>query len=44
MSQIRVLGRPGRSGFRFASFRDPDGNGWALQEERPFEPPAESAP
>jgi predicted enzyme related to lactoylglutathione lyase len=38
VSEIRVLGRPGRPGFRFASFPDPDGNGWALQEERPFEP------
>lgn len=38
VSEIVVLGRPGRPGFRFASFRDPDGNGWALQEERPFEP------
>lgn len=38
VSEIQVLGRPGRPGFRFASFRDPDGNGWLLQEERPFEP------
>jgi catechol 2,3-dioxygenase-like lactoylglutathione lyase family enzyme len=38
MSEIQVLGRPGRPGFRFASFRDPDGNGWVLQEERPYEP------
>ena len=38
VSEIQVLGRPGLPGFRFASFRDPDGNGWALQEERPFEP------
>lgn len=38
VSEIQVLGRPGRPGFRFASFRDPDGNGWILQEERPFEP------
>ena len=37
VGEIRVLGRPGRPGFRFASFRDPDGNGWVLQEERPFE-------
>ncbi len=35
VSEIQVLGRPGRPGFRFASFRDPDGNGWVLQEERP---------
>jgi catechol 2,3-dioxygenase-like lactoylglutathione lyase family enzyme len=38
VSEIEVLGRPGLPGFRFASFRDPDGNGWLLQEERPFEP------
>lgn len=38
VSEIRVLGRPGRPGFRFASFSDPDGNGWVLQEEGPFEP------
>lgn len=38
VSEIQVLGRPGLPGFRFAFFRDPDGNGWALQEERPFEP------
>ncbi len=35
VSDIEVLGRPGRPGFRFAHFRDPDGNGWVLQEERP---------
>jgi catechol 2,3-dioxygenase-like lactoylglutathione lyase family enzyme len=38
VSDIQLLGRPGRPGFRFAWFRDPDGNGWALQEERPYEP------
>jgi catechol 2,3-dioxygenase-like lactoylglutathione lyase family enzyme len=38
VSEIQVLGRPGRPGFRFASFRDPDGNGWALQEDHPVEP------
>jgi catechol 2,3-dioxygenase-like lactoylglutathione lyase family enzyme len=38
VSEIQVLGRPGRPGFRFASFRDPDGNGWVLQEEGPYEP------
>jgi catechol 2,3-dioxygenase-like lactoylglutathione lyase family enzyme len=38
VSEIQVLGRPGMPGFRFAWFRDPDGNGWALQEETPFEP------
>jgi catechol 2,3-dioxygenase-like lactoylglutathione lyase family enzyme len=35
VSEIEVLGRPGRPGFRFAHFRDPDGNGWVLQEEGP---------
>lgn len=38
VSGIEVLGRPGRPGIRFAHFRDPDGNGWVLQEERPYEP------
>jgi catechol 2,3-dioxygenase-like lactoylglutathione lyase family enzyme len=37
VSEIEVLGRPGRPGFRFAHFLDPDGNGWVLQEERPVE-------
>jgi catechol 2,3-dioxygenase-like lactoylglutathione lyase family enzyme len=32
MSDVKVLGRPGRPGFKHAHFRDPDGNGWALQE------------
>jgi catechol 2,3-dioxygenase-like lactoylglutathione lyase family enzyme len=44
VSEIQVLGRPGLPGFRFAFFRDPDGNGWALQEERPFEPREETHP
>jgi catechol 2,3-dioxygenase-like lactoylglutathione lyase family enzyme len=35
VSDVRVLGRPGRPGFKHASFRDPDGNGWVLQEIRP---------
>jgi catechol 2,3-dioxygenase-like lactoylglutathione lyase family enzyme len=34
ISEIKVLGRPGRPGFRFAFFSDPDGNGWAVQELR----------
>lgn len=34
LSEIRELGRPGRPGFRFAFFSDPDGNGWAMQEIR----------
>ena len=37
VSEIQVLGRPGRPGFRFAHFRDPDGNGWVLQEDHPVE-------
>jgi catechol 2,3-dioxygenase-like lactoylglutathione lyase family enzyme len=32
VSDVKVLGRPGRPGFRHAYFHDPDGNGWALQE------------
>ena len=32
LGEIRELGRPGRPGFRFSSFADPDGNGWVLQE------------
>ena len=34
MSEVKVLGRPGGPGFKHAYFRDPDGNGWALQEIR----------
>ena len=32
VSDVVVLGRPGRPGFKHAHFRDPDGNGWTLQE------------
>ena len=32
VSDVKVLGRPGRPGFKHAYFRDPDGNGWAVQE------------
>ena len=32
VSDVKVLGRPGRPGFKHAYFRDPDGNGWVLQE------------
>jgi len=35
ISEVIVLGRRGRPGFKHASFRDPDGNGWVLQEIRP---------
>jgi catechol 2,3-dioxygenase-like lactoylglutathione lyase family enzyme len=34
LSEIQELGRPGRPGFRFVFFTDPDGNGWAVQEIR----------
>jgi catechol 2,3-dioxygenase-like lactoylglutathione lyase family enzyme len=32
LSGITELGRPGRRGFKFVSFSDPDGNGWVVQE------------
>jgi len=32
VSEIEELGRPGRPGFKFAYFSDPDGNGWVVQE------------
>jgi len=32
VSDVEVLGRPGRPGFKHAYFRDPDGNRWTLQE------------
>jgi catechol 2,3-dioxygenase-like lactoylglutathione lyase family enzyme len=32
LGEIQELGRPGRPGFRFVFFSDPDGNGWAVQE------------
>ena len=35
LTDVQELGRPGRPGFRFAWFSDPDGNGWVLQEIRP---------
>jgi catechol 2,3-dioxygenase-like lactoylglutathione lyase family enzyme len=37
LSEIEELGRPGRPGFKFAYFTDPDGNGWVLQELKPPE-------
>jgi catechol 2,3-dioxygenase-like lactoylglutathione lyase family enzyme len=37
VGEIQVLGRPGHAGFRFSSFRDPDGNGWILQEDHPVD-------
>jgi catechol 2,3-dioxygenase-like lactoylglutathione lyase family enzyme len=35
LGEVVELGRPGRPGFKFAYFSDPDGNGWAVQEIRP---------
>ena len=35
VSEVKVLGRPGRPGFKHAWFHDPDGNGWTLQELQP---------
>jgi catechol 2,3-dioxygenase-like lactoylglutathione lyase family enzyme len=35
VSDVVVLGRPGRPGFKHAYFRDPDGNGWTVQEIPP---------
>jgi catechol 2,3-dioxygenase-like lactoylglutathione lyase family enzyme len=32
LGEIQKLGRPGRPGFRFVFFSDPDGNAWAVQE------------
>jgi catechol 2,3-dioxygenase-like lactoylglutathione lyase family enzyme len=39
VSEVREMGRPGRPGFQFVFFGDPDGNGWAVQElPRPSAP------
>lgn len=32
VSEVEVLGREGHPGFKHAYFKDPDGNGWVLQE------------
>ncbi|MET0835207.1 MAG: VOC family protein [Thermoleophilaceae bacterium] len=32
VGETQVLGAPGRPGFKFVFFNDPDGNGWAVQE------------
>jgi catechol 2,3-dioxygenase-like lactoylglutathione lyase family enzyme len=40
LSEIEELGRPGRRGFRFAYFSDPDGNAWIVQEIPPTQEPA----
>ena len=38
IGEITEMGRPGRPGFRFAFFHDPDGNGWTVQEIPPPQP------
>ena len=35
LGEVQELGQPGRPGFKFVFFNDPDGNGWAVQEIRP---------
>jgi catechol 2,3-dioxygenase-like lactoylglutathione lyase family enzyme len=35
LGEVQELGPPGRPGFKFVFFNDPDGNGWAVQEIRP---------
>jgi catechol 2,3-dioxygenase-like lactoylglutathione lyase family enzyme len=35
LGEVQELGKPGRPGFKFVFFNDPDGNGWAVQEIRP---------
>jgi catechol 2,3-dioxygenase-like lactoylglutathione lyase family enzyme len=35
LGEVVEMGRPGRPGFKFAFFSDPDGNGWTVQEIRP---------
>jgi predicted enzyme related to lactoylglutathione lyase len=34
VSEVRLMGPEDMDGSKFASFSDPDGNGWALQEIR----------
>jgi catechol 2,3-dioxygenase-like lactoylglutathione lyase family enzyme len=34
LGEVQTLGSPGRDGFKFVFFSDPDGNGWAVQEIR----------
>jgi catechol 2,3-dioxygenase-like lactoylglutathione lyase family enzyme len=34
VGDVRVLGAPGRQGFKHVFFRDPDGNRWTVQEIR----------
>jgi catechol 2,3-dioxygenase-like lactoylglutathione lyase family enzyme len=35
VGDVRVLGAPGRQGFKHVFFSDPDGNRWTVQEIRP---------
>lgn len=35
LGEVEILGRPGRAGFAFSRFEDPDGNAWVIQEIRP---------
>ena len=32
VGEVQELGQPGKPGFKFVFFSDPDGNGWAVQE------------
>jgi catechol 2,3-dioxygenase-like lactoylglutathione lyase family enzyme len=32
VGEVQELGQPGKPGFKFVFFNDPDGNGWAVQE------------
>ena len=32
VGEVQELGQPGKPGFKFLFFNDPDGNGWAVQE------------
>jgi catechol 2,3-dioxygenase-like lactoylglutathione lyase family enzyme len=32
IGDVTEMGRPGRPGFKFAFFEDPDGNAWTVQE------------
>jgi catechol 2,3-dioxygenase-like lactoylglutathione lyase family enzyme len=34
MGEVQEIGAPGKPAFKFASFNDPDGNGWTVQEIR----------
>jgi len=35
VGEVTIMAPPGGPDYKFASFRDPDGNGWLLQEDRP---------